>query len=61
LPSGAARDAASVPIAPLAPGRFSTTIVGPRARPISSAMTRASTSVTPPGAQGTTILIVRVD
>ena len=36
LPSGAARDTASVPITDAAPGRFSITVVTPCARPICS-------------------------
>jgi hypothetical protein len=59
VPSGAARDTASVPIIPLAPGRFSTTMVTPCARPICSAIRRATKSVLAPGGTGTTILIVR--
>jgi hypothetical protein len=44
FPSGVARDAASVPITVLAPGRFSTTIIGPCIRPTCSASRRARTS-----------------
>src|SRR5258708_683169 len=58
-PSGAARAAASVAIPVPAPGRFSITIVGPRARPIWAANKRARISGPPPGGDGTTILIVR--
>src|SRR4051794_317747 len=46
---------------PLAPGRFSTTIVTPCARPICSAIRRATASVLAPGGTGTTSLMVRPD
>ena len=45
-------------VAEPAPGRLSTTIVRPCARPISSANSRANVSVGPPGGNGTTILTV---
>jgi hypothetical protein len=61
LPSGAARETASVPIIPLAPGRFSTTIVTPRARPICSAIRRATPSVLAPGGTGTIRWMVLLD
>jgi hypothetical protein len=57
LPSGAARATASVPIAVLAPGRFSTITVTPCARPMCSAIRRARTSLPPPGGAATTTLI----
>src|SRR5579872_3076674 len=60
LPSGAARDAASAPTAVPAPGRFSTTTVGPPVRPTCSATTRARKSAAPPAANGTMILMVGV-
>jgi hypothetical protein len=58
VPSGAARDTASVPIIPLAPGRFSITIVTPCARLICSAIRRATKSVLAPAGTGTTSLMV---
>jgi hypothetical protein len=59
LPSGAERDTASVPIMPLAPGRFSTTTVMPWVLPMCSAIKRAAKSVEAPAGTGTTILTVR--
>src|SRR5262249_60856069 len=46
-----------VPIVVAAPGRFSTTIVSPCARPIWSANKRATMSAVPAGGEGTTIFI----
>src|SRR6516165_342165 len=57
LPSGSARDAYSVAISVPAPGRLSTTMVGPPALPICSASRRAIASAGPPGANGKTTLI----
>jgi len=59
LPSGGARETISVAITVPAPGRFSITIDGPWARPISSASTRPRTSMAPPDGRGTTTLMVR--
>jgi hypothetical protein len=58
LPSGVARNTASVPITVLAPERFSTIIVGPCARLNCSASKRATRSAGPPAAKGTTIRMV---
>jgi hypothetical protein len=60
LPSGAARDAASVAIMVPAPERFSISVPTAWALPISSASSRARMSAVPPGANGTTNLIVRL-
>src|SRR5579862_5712285 len=60
LPSGASCETDSVPIAVLAPGRFSITIVRPWVRLISSANTREKISCALPGGSGTTSLIVPV-
>ena len=46
---------------PLAPGRFSTTMVTPCARPICSAIRRATASVLAPGGTGTTSRMVLPD
>jgi len=48
-PSGSARSTASVPITVPPPGRFSTTTVGPCARPICSAIRRERMSGPLPG------------
>src|SRR5712692_2215842 len=56
-PSGAARETASLPMSPAAPGRVSIRNVWPCLRPISSATRRARRSLTPPGGFGTTNLI----
>ena len=54
-PSGAAFATASAPTKPAAPpGRFSMTTGWPSAAPAPSASTRATRSVVPPGAKGTT-------
>jgi len=45
-----ARATVSVPTTPPAPGRFSTTMVGPPLRPAWSARSRATMSAAPPGA-----------
>src|SRR5262245_16291133 len=58
LPSGAARDTASVPITALAPGRFSVNKVTPSVRLICSARIRARMSAVPPAGYGTTSLTV---
>src|SRR5215510_12968506 len=60
LPSGAARAAASVPMAVPPPGRFSIIIVTPWVRPICSPSRRAMMSAVPPGGYGLTILTVPV-
>ena len=57
-PSFGARATYSAPIAPPAPGRFSTMTVVDRRAPSFSASTRANTSLLPPGGNGTTIVIV---
>ena len=51
---------ASMPTLPLAPGRFSTTIVWPSSLPASSASRREIMSELPPGAVGTISRIGRV-
>ena len=48
------------PVVPPAPGKFSTTNCCPRVPDMCSPATRAETSVPPPGANGTIIVIVRV-
>ena len=58
-PSGAARATASVPMMVPAPGRVSTTIVGPLARRIASPNNRINTSELPPAGLGTTTLTIR--
>src|SRR5262249_9256234 len=58
LPSGAARDTASVPMTALAPGRFSVNKVTPSVRLICSPRIRARMSAVPPAGYGTTILTV---
>src|SRR5215472_12774116 len=58
LPSGAARDTASVPMTALAPGRFSVNKVTPLVRLICSPRIRARMSAVPPAGYGTTILTV---
>jgi hypothetical protein len=50
---------ALVPMPPEAPGWFSTTTGWPHCSDRRWAMMRPSTSVPPPGANGTTILMVR--
>src|SRR5215467_5501239 len=60
LPSGSARDAASVAMMVPAPGRFSISVPTPCALPISSASSRARMSAVPPGANGTMNLIIRL-
>ena len=50
---GCARAAASAPMRPPAPVRFSTTTGWPSVSPMRSARMRAATSVEPPGAKGT--------
>src|SRR5688572_4070758 len=52
-PSASARAAASVPIVPLAPARFSTTTACPQISPRRGAMRRATMSVPPPGGKAT--------
>ena len=54
-PSGSARATASAPTLPPAPGRFSTTNGWPSARLSRSPTARASTSASPPGANGATM------
>src|SRR5450759_911123 len=56
-PSGADLTTASAPILPPAPGRLSMTTVWPSSGRRLSAITRAVTSVLPPGGYGTTSLI----
>src|SRR6478672_12266104 len=56
-PSGAERDVSSAPTTPPPPALFSTTTGWPSALASGSAMTRATMSVVPPGAKGTTSLI----
>ena len=56
-PSGAARAAAAVPSAPLAPGRLSTTIGAPSSPCKRACTSRASVSTLPPGGKGTTMRI----
>ncbi|CFP65398.1 Uncharacterised protein [Bordetella pertussis] len=46
-----------MPMAPEAPGRFSTTTVWPRALPSSTPIRRATVSLVPPAACGTMILM----
>jgi hypothetical protein len=58
-PSGALRATNSVPIAPEAPGRFSTTNGWPNTELRWGAMTRAITSLLPPAPDATMILIGR--
>src|SRR6185369_17154977 len=53
LPSGAAREAASVPITEAAPGRFSMTVETPWAWLHCSERTRVSRSAPPPAGNGT--------
>ena len=57
-PSGSARCTTSVPTTVPAPGRFSTTTVGPCSLPISSDNRRERMSGPLPGVYGTMILIV---
>ena len=52
-PSAGARATRSAPSTPEAPGRFSTTMVGPSAGPSSLLTVRASTSSVPPAGNGT--------
>src|SRR5688572_20078815 len=56
-PSGAARATSSPAIWLLAPGRFSTNMVWPRASPVGAARRRAVMSVAPPAVKPTSILI----
>src|SRR6185503_6051194 len=56
-PSGSARAAASVPIVPLAPARFSTTTGWPQRSARRGARSRATMSVPPPGGNATMIRI----
>ena len=56
-PSAGSRMNAAVPILPPAPALFSTITGWPRRSPSFWPSTRAITSVAPPGAHGTTILI----
>ena len=59
-PSAAALATCSVPIRPLAPGRFSTTTVCPHSALSFGASVRASVSAPPAGGNGTTIVTVRL-
>jgi hypothetical protein len=59
-PSGAAEATAFEPIAPVAPGRFSTTTGCPSEVASRSASTRATMSPVPPAENGTTSRTVRV-
>src|ERR1051325_7690248 len=60
-PSGAARTTASVPIFPLAPGRFSTMKGCPNRSDNHWPITRATMSDTPPAAKPTMIRTGRVE
>ena len=57
-PSGCARATCSVPMLVLAPARFSTMTLAPRMSASFGAIARASGSLTAPGANGTTRVIV---
>src|SRR5436190_746038 len=59
-PSGVALATCSVPIRPLAPGRFSITIVCPHIALSLGASVRASVSAPPAGGNGTTMVTVRL-
>src|SRR5579862_7767592 len=59
-PSGAAFAVSVAPITPPAPARFSTTIGCPKAAWTFALVTRATMSVVPPGAKGTTSLTGRL-
>src|SRR5712671_4146263 len=59
LPSGAAREKASVAMTVPPPGRFSMTTETPRSRPTCSPRIRAQISAVPPAGNGLTSLIVR--
>src|SRR5690606_33215462 len=57
-PSVGARETYSAPMAPPAPGRFSTTTELPSLVERASASTRANVSLLPPGGKGTTNVMV---
>src|SRR6476661_1590581 len=61
LPSGVAREAASVPMTEAAPGRFSMRVETACACPHFSASTRVSKSAPPPAGNGTINRICRDD
>src|SRR5262250_2504147 len=58
-PSGAARATRPVPMLPVAPPTFSMMMVWPSAVRMPSAIRRPTTSVSPPGGNGTIIVIGR--
>src|SRR5690606_20600253 len=59
-PSGLDRATAAVPTLPPAPSLFSTTTLFPQRAPSLSAIRRPTTSVVPPGENGTTMLTERL-